>query len=70
MRNYRLIATVSIDNVCTVKERMIDWAENSGMLSDVQGGFRRGRMTEDNLFIIVFHGCREGVRQSEQGEVD
>ena len=32
--------------------RMNGWIENSGMLVEVQGGFRRGRMTNDNLFMI------------------
>ena len=30
------------------------WVEESGMLGDVQGGFRNGRKTEDN-FCIVYH---------------
>ena len=28
------------------------WVEESGMLDDVQGGFRKGRRTADNLFIM------------------
>ena len=28
------------------------WVEESGMLGDVQGGFRKGRRTEDNIFIV------------------
>ena len=28
------------------------WVEDSGMLGDGQGGFRKGRITEDNLFIV------------------
>ena len=32
---------------------MNGWIESSEMLGEVQGGFRRGRMTDDNLFMIV-----------------
>ena len=28
------------------------WVEESGMLGDIQGSFRRGRRTEDNLFML------------------
>ena len=34
-------------------ETQIDkWTEDSGMLGEIQGGFRRGRRTEDNLFML------------------
>ena len=35
-----------------VRERINEWVEKSGMLGDIQGGFRRGRRTEDNLFML------------------
>ena len=35
-----------------VRERIDKWTEDSGMLGEIQGGFRRGRRTEDNLFMI------------------
>ena len=35
-----------------VRERIDKWTEDSGMLGDIQGGFRRGRRTEDNLFML------------------
>ena len=28
------------------------WVEVSGMIGDVQGGFRKGRNSDDNLFIM------------------
>ena len=28
------------------------WVEESGMLGDIQGGFRKGRRTENNFFIM------------------
>ena len=33
-----------------VRERIDKWTEDSGMLGEIQGGFRRERRTEDNLF--------------------
>ena len=35
-----------------VRERINEWVEESGMLGDIQGGFRRGRRTYDNLFML------------------
>ena len=35
-----------------VRERIDKWTEDSGMLGEIQGGFRRGRCTEDNLFML------------------
>ena len=35
-----------------VRDRINEWVEETGMLGDVQGGFRRGRRTEDNLFML------------------
>ena len=51
------ITIAIISNVCKVcmmmvNEGMNDWVESSEMLGDEQGGFRRGRMTEYNLFMI------------------
>ena len=34
------------------RERIDKWTEDSGMLGEIQGGFRRGRLTEDNLFML------------------
>ena len=47
MKNYRPIAIISI-----VRDRINDWVEETGMLGDVQGGFRRGRRTEGYLFML------------------
>ena len=35
-----------------VRERIDKWTDDSGMLGEIQGGFRRGRRTEDNLFML------------------
>ena len=34
------------------RNRLDEWVESSGMLADVQGRFKRGRKTEDNLFML------------------
>ena len=34
-----------------VRERIDKWTEDSGMLAEIQCGFRRGRRTEDNMFM-------------------
>ena len=35
-----------------VREIIDKWTEDSGMLDDIQGGLRRGRHTDDNLFML------------------
>ena len=35
-----------------VSKRIYKWTEDSGMLCDIQGVFRRGRRTEDNFFML------------------
>ena len=35
-----------------VRDRINEWVEETGMLGDVQGGFKRGRRTEYNLFML------------------
>ena len=35
-----------------LRERINGWVEESGMLDDIQEGFRMGRRTEDNLFML------------------
>ena len=35
-----------------LRERINGWVEESGMLGDIEGGFRMGRRTEDNLFML------------------
>ena len=35
-----------------VRERIDKWTEDNGMLGGIQGCFRRGRHTEDNLFML------------------
>ena len=55
LKNYRLIAIINIAcKLCMlmVRERIDKWTEDSGMLGEIQGGFRRGRRTEDNLFML------------------
>ena len=35
-----------------VRDRINEWAEATGMLGDVLGGFRRGRRTGDKMFML------------------
>ena len=35
-----------------VRERKDKWTEDSEMLGEIQGGFRRGRRTDDNPFLL------------------
>ena len=53
--NYRLLAISSV--VMKLFEKILDrriqtWSERVGILSDLQGGFRAGRGTVDQLFIL------------------
>ena len=55
LKNYRPVAIINV--VCklfmmVVRERINKWVEKGGMLGDIQGGFRKGRRTEDNLFML------------------
>ena len=55
LKNYRPIAIVYI--VCKlcmiiIRNRLNEWVESSRLLGEVHGGFRRGRRTEDNLFML------------------
>ena len=55
LKNYRPIAIINV--TCKlfmqmVRERIDKWTEDSRMLDEVRGGFRRGRRTEDNLFML------------------
>ena len=55
LKNYRPIAVLSI--VCKIcimimRDRINEWVEETGLLGDVQGSFRRGRRTEENMFML------------------
>ena len=55
VENYRPVAIINV--VCklfmmVLREIIYGWVEESGMLADIQGGFRMGRRTEDNLFYV------------------
>ena len=55
LKNYQPIVIINITcKLCMlmVRERIDKWTEDSGMLDDIQGGFRRGRRTEDNMFML------------------
>ena len=55
LKNYRPIAIISDTcKLCMlmVRERIDKWTEESGMLGEIQGGFRRGKRTEDNLVML------------------
>ena len=52
---YRPVAIINV--VCklfmmVLRERINGWVEESGMLGNIQGGFRMGRRTENNLFML------------------
>ena len=52
--NYKCHVEVVYDGV----KRENKWmGEESGMLGDIQGGFRKGRRTEDNLFMLDHENC-------------
>ena len=51
LKNYRPIATINVTcKLCILmlRERIDKWTE----VSEIQGGFRRRRRTEDNLFMF------------------
>ena len=55
LKNYRPIAIINLTcKLCMlmVRERIDKWTEDSRMLCEIQGGFRRGRRIEDNLFML------------------
>jgi len=64
--SYRLLSMMSV--VSKVFEKVLDnrirvWGERTGVLSDLQGGFRTNRGTVDQLFIlneIVAHRRENG----------
>ena len=56
LKNYRPIAIINITcKLCMlmVRERIDKWTEDSGMMGEIQCGFRRGMRTEDNLFMLA-----------------
>ena len=55
LKKYRPIVIINITcKLCMllVREIIDKWTEDSGMLGEIQGCFRRGRRTEDNLFML------------------
>ena len=55
LKNYQPIAIINITcKLCMlmVRERIYKWTEDNGMLGKIQCAFRRGRRTEDNLFML------------------
>ena len=55
LKNYRPVAIINV--VCklfmvVLRGGINGWVEENGMLGDIQGGFRIGRRTEDNLFML------------------
>ena len=53
--NYRPITIINV--ICKlfimlIRNSIHGWVEESGMLGDVQGGFRRGRRTEGDIFML------------------
>ena len=59
LKNYRPITIINITcKLCMlmVRERIDKWTEDSGMLGEIQGDFRRGRRTEG----IMIEGGKHG----------
>jgi len=53
--NYRGISLLScISKVFTkiLNNRLVTWATNNNILSDVQAGFRKGKSTVDHIFVL------------------
>jgi hypothetical protein len=53
--NYRPVAITSVVYkvfMMILRSRLEKWVEEKGLLNDLQGGFRRKRRTDDNLFIL------------------
>ena len=55
LKNYRPVAIINV--VCklfmmVLRDIINGWVEESGMLGDIHGGFRMGRRTEDNRFML------------------
>ena len=54
MKNYRPLAIINVVRklfMLVIRERINGWEEETGMLDDIQGGFRMGRRTENNIFL-------------------
>ena len=55
LKNYRPIATINITYklyMLMVRERIDKWTNDSRILDEIHGSFRRWRRTEDNLFML------------------
>ena len=64
--NYRGITLLSIVgkvNNRVLTERLTQFAEQGGGIVEEQGGFRPGRGTEDQLFVLTEILRGEGVRE-------
>ena len=62
LKNYTPVAIINVMYklfMMVVRERINEWVEESGMIGDIQGGFRRGRRTEDNLFMLEMDKVRK-----------
>ena len=54
-QNHRMLAMMSV--IAKLFEKVLDyrlreWSERVGMLSDLQGGFRKARRTVDQMFFL------------------
>jgi hypothetical protein len=50
--NYRGISTLLKVYTGLLARRLNDWLEKRGVISECQTGFRKGRRTVDNIFIL------------------
>lgn len=55
LKNYRPVAISSLLYkvfMTIVRDRMEEWMREGDILNDLQGGFRKGRRTDDNLYML------------------
>ena len=53
LKNYRPVVIINVMyKLFMMVVRINECVEECGMLGDIQGGFRKGRRTEDNLFML------------------
>jgi len=70
--NYRgisLLCTAYKLYVEVLKNRLEKEAEKKRMIPETQADFRRGRLTIDNIFVIMHIIQREGSKKREDGKV-
>ena len=52
-RGITLLSIVGKTYTIILNKRLSDWAEANNIIADEQAGFRRGRSTMDQLFVLL-----------------